>query len=133
MRVFLDTNILYTLYRVYIRNDRSLTHSSLRNSEEQLITSTHIIFELESICGRDRTRLPIDHIVNFLSYMNILIHKSNERDNIYRICVYDPDDLHVIQDCIQSHSSLLLTHNIRDFNRPSIALYGVNVVNHLPS
>jgi len=132
MRVFLDTNIIYKLYRAYIANQWRLWFSSIKDSGYELVISTTIVAELETVCQRKKTLLPINHIPQFLSYMEIWIMSSWQIDHLYASYVYDQKDIHVVQDAVWSKSKAILTHNLKDFNIAVIEdKLGIKIIVHL--
>ncbi|MFO0751882.1 MAG: putative toxin-antitoxin system toxin component, PIN family [Thermodesulfovibrionales bacterium] len=114
-RIILDTNVLYAgLY-----SSQGASFKVLRAIEEgklQTVLSTTLLFEYEDILKRNQATLGLstNEIENILDYFCM----RSEHQKIYflwRSCLIDPKDDHLLELAVASGTKLIVTHNTKDF------------------
>ena len=114
-RIILDTNVLYAgLY-----SSRGASFKILQAIEEgklKMVLSTTLLFEYEDILKRNQVDLGLSNqeIEKVLDYFCM----KSEHQKIYflwRPCLPDPKDDHLLELAIASRTKLIVTHNTKDF------------------
>jgi putative PIN family toxin of toxin-antitoxin system len=114
-RIVLDTSVLYAgLY-----SSKGASFRVLRAIEEgklQIVISTTLLFEYEDILKRNQALLGLSdqEIEKILDYFCM----QSEHQKIYflwRPCLPDPKDDHLLELAIASGTKLIVTHNTKDF------------------
>ncbi|MFN8005431.1 MAG: putative toxin-antitoxin system toxin component, PIN family [Terriglobia bacterium] len=114
-RIILDTNVLYAgLY-----SSQGASFKVLRAIEEgklQTVLSTTLLFEYEDILKRNQATLGLstNEIEKILDYFCM----RSEHQKIYflwRSCLIDPKDDHLLELAVASGTKLIVTHNTKDF------------------
>lgn len=126
IKIVLDTNVLYAgLY-----SSKGASYSVLQSIEKgriSIVLSTTLLFEYEDILRRNKailglTNREIDKILdNFC--------KLSEYHKIYflwRPCLSDPQDDHILELAVASGTETIVTHNIKDFK--AINKFGVKAI-----
>jgi putative PIN family toxin of toxin-antitoxin system len=115
IRAIIDTNVLYAgLY-----SSLGASYQVLRAIEQdqiRIVLSTTLVFEYEDVLKRDPDVLGLtDHAIEAL--LDDLCHRS-EHQAIYflwRPCLSDPKDDHIVELAVASETPLIITHNVKDF------------------
>lgn len=115
MRIILDTNVLYAgLY-----SSEGASYQVLRAIERghvQIILSTTLLFEYEEILNRKQAELGLsDQQID--AVLDNLCHLSDHQQIYYlwRTFLPDPKDDHILEVAVASHTTCIVTHNIKDF------------------
>ena len=136
MRIILcDTNKIFRLFIHFIR--WNLTRSWLRDicvsKKYDVYISAYILDELaENIYEKEQYAVNHEDIESFLRYMNIQICPSTPL--MWKIMYYvsDFDDAQILQDAIWLWADILLTNNLKDFNRVKIKVaFGIDVIDRI--
>ncbi len=124
-RIILDTNVLFA----GLCSARGASYQVLRAVETggvRIVLSTALLFEYEEVLGRDKRRLKlsqeaIDRLLDALC-------RISEHQKVYflwRPCLTDPKDDHLLELAVASQADGIVTHNIRHFREA--ASLGVRV------
>jgi len=125
VKVILDTNVLYAgLY-----SSLGASYQILRAIEQnriRLVLSTTLVFEYEEVLKREPgifnlTELQVDAL------LDDLCHRSAHQTIhfLWRPCLSDPKDDHILELAVASETRQIITHNIRDFKKA--AEFGVQI------
>jgi putative PIN family toxin of toxin-antitoxin system len=114
-RIVLDTNVLYAGFY----SSKGASFKVLRAIEEgklQIVISTTLLFEYEDILKRNQVILGLSNheIEETLDYVCM----QSEHQKIYflwRPCLPDPKDDHLLELAVASGTKLIVTHNTKDF------------------
>ena len=114
-RIILDTNVLYA----GLFSSKGASFKVLQAIEEgrvQIVISTTLLFEYEDILKRNQLILDLSNqeIEKILDYFCM----QSEHQKIYflwRPCLPDPKDDHLLELAIASGTKLIVTHNTKDF------------------
>lgn len=114
-RIVLDTNVLYAGFY----SSKGASFKVLRAIEEgkfQMVISTTLLFEYEDIPKRSQVILGLSNheIEEILDYVCM----QSEHQKIYflwRPCLPDPKDDHLLELAVASATKLIVTHNTKDF------------------
>ena len=126
VKIILDTNVLYSgLY-----SSLGASYKILRAIEEKtvkIVISTTLLFEYEDVLKRKQADLGIGNqdIENILDNLCDL----SEFQKIYflwRPCLQNPKDDHVLEVAIASQTNTIMTHNIKDFK--NIDTFGIGAI-----
>jgi putative PIN family toxin of toxin-antitoxin system len=126
VKIILDTNVLYSgLY-----SSLGASYKILRAIEEKtvkIVISTTLLFEYEDVLKRKQADLGIGNqdIENILDNLCDL----SEFQKIYflwRPCLQNPKDDHVLEVAIASQTNTIVTHNIKDFK--NIDTFGIRAI-----
>jgi putative PIN family toxin of toxin-antitoxin system len=115
VRIILDTNVLYAgLYSSRGASFRVL--QAIEKGELKVVISTTLLFEYEDILKRNQVVLGLTNqeIENILDYLCM----QSEHQKIYflwRPCLVDPKDDHLLELAIASRTKVIVTHNAKDF------------------
>ena len=114
-RIILDTNVLYSgLYSSQGASFQIL--SAIEKNKIKPILSTALLFEYEEILNSNLQTLGLSarKIKKILDYFCL----KSEHQNIYflwRPCLTDPKDDHVLELAVASGAEFIVTHNTKDF------------------
>ena len=114
-RIVLDTNVLYAgLYSSKGASFRVL--QAIEEGKLQIVMSTTLLFEYEDILKRNQVILGLSdqEIEKILDYFCM----QSEHHKIYflwRPCLPDPKDDHLLELAIASETKLIVSHNTKDF------------------
>ncbi len=114
-RIILDTNVLYA----GLFSSKGASFKVLQAIEEgrvQIVISTTLLFEYEDILKRNQLILDLSNqeIEKILDFFCM----QSEHQKIYflwRPCLPDPKDDHLLELAIASGTKLIVTHNTKDF------------------
>ena len=126
IRIVLDTNVLYSgLY-----SSEGASHQILRAIEQRRITfvlSTTLLLEYEDILRRKQDELKLsDRAINDL--LNSLCDLSEHQKiwYLWRPCLSDPKDDHVLELAVAARTKFIVSHNVRDFSQAK--QFGITVM-----
>ena len=114
-RIILDTNVLYA----GLFSSKGASFQVLRAIQEgklKMVISTTLLFEYEDILKKNQVDLGLSNleIEKILDYFCM----KSDHQKIYflwRPCLPDPKDDHLLELAIASGTKLLVTHNTKDF------------------
>lgn len=115
IRIILDTNVLYAgLYSADGASYQVLR--AIERGQVRIVLSTTLLFEYEEILTRKQAELGLtdQHIEAILDNLCQL----GDHQNIYylwRPCLSDPKDDHVLEVAVASQTTRIVTHNLKDF------------------
>jgi putative PIN family toxin of toxin-antitoxin system len=125
LRIILDTNVLYAgLYSA-----RGASYRVLRAIEAggiRMALSTALLFEYEDVLRRDRDTLKLSE--RGIDALLDALCQISEHQKVYflwRPCLADPKDDHILELAVASGADRIVTHNIRHFEQA--ASLGVKV------
>jgi putative PIN family toxin of toxin-antitoxin system len=129
LRVVLDTSVIVSA----LRNSEGASFMLLRYVTTGQLTpciSTALFFEYEAVLKRPEQQLvhkftPAE-IDEFLAGLAGTFHPVDINLRV-RPILSDADDEMVLEVCLNSNASYLVTHNVRDF-APAVTKYGLKVV-----
>lgn len=125
-RVVLDTNVLFAgLY-----SSRGASYQVLQIIEQGLVhvsLSTALLFEYEDVLKRNKALLKltvreIEHVLDVLC----AVSEHYAIFFLWRPYLPDPKDDHILELAVASHTSTIVTHNVKDFR--SIHQFGVRAI-----
>ena len=132
--ILFDTNILYGLYRNFVRGEK-LTSSLIPISyKHQFFVSSYIISELLQKIGEKENHVTSrKEFEQFRSIILFEIVESDPLDERIHKFVFDINDAQILQDAIDIDADILLTNNLKDFKIDLIEeTFGILVTNRLP-
>jgi len=114
-RIILDTNVLYA----GLFSSKGASFQVLRAIQEgklKMVISTTLLFEYEDILKKNQVDLGLSNleIEKILDYFCM----KSDHQKIYflwRPCLPDPKDDHLLELAMASGTKLLVTHNTKDF------------------
>lgn len=115
LRIILDTNVLYAgLYSSEGASFKIL--EAIEEGRLRTVLSTTLLFEYEDILKRNQATLGLSNneIEKILDYFCL----RSEHQKIYflwRPCLPDPKDDHLLELAVASGARLIVTHNTKDF------------------
>lgn len=115
IKVILDTNVLYAgLY-----SSLGASYQILRAIEQnriRLVLSTTLVFEYEDVLKRDPSILNLTEF-QIDALLDDLCHRSDHQTIhfLWRPCLSDPKDDHILELAVASETRQIITHNVRDF------------------
>jgi putative PIN family toxin of toxin-antitoxin system len=115
MKIVLDTNVLYS--GLYSSNGASFKIlQAIAADKLKTVLSIPLLFEYEDILKRNQAELglSVQEIEKALNYFCL----KSEHQKIYflwRPCLPDPKDDHLLELAVASRTKFIITHNIRDF------------------
>lgn len=115
IRIILDTNVLYAgLYSADGASYQVLR--AIERDQVRIVLSTTLLFEYEEVLTRKQAELGLtDHHIEVL--LDNLC-QLGDHQNIYylwRPCLSDPKDDHVLEVAVASQTTRIVTHNLKDF------------------
>lgn len=115
LRIILDTNVLYAgLY-----SSEGASYQVLRAIERgqvQIIVSTTLLFEYEEILYRKQGELGLsDQQIEAVLDNLCALGDHQKIYYLWRTFLPDPKDDHILEVAIASHTPIIVTHNIKDF------------------
>mgnify|MGYP006449624607 CR=1 FL=1 len=126
MKAIIDTNVLYSgLY-----SSLGASYQVLRAIEQnqiRIVLSTTLIFEYEDVLKRDPDVLNLtDQTIDAL--LDDLCSRGDHQAIyfLWRPCLSDPKDDHILELAVASETPLIITHNIKDFKKA--AAFGVRIL-----
>lgn len=125
-RVVLDTNVLFSgLY-----SSKGASYQVLRAVEDGrviIILSTTLLLEYEDILRRSQDDLRLtDRAIQELLNSLCDISEHQKIWFLWRPCLADPKDDHVLELAVAARTELIVTHNVRDFSEAK--QFGINVI-----
>lgn len=125
MRIVLDTNVLYAgLYSA-----RGASYRVLRAVEARtirIVLSTALLFEYEDVLKRDKGVLKLSE--QTIEALLDEICRISEHQKVYflwRPCLVDPKDDHLLELALASGAHCIVTHNLKHFE--AAASLGVKI------
>ena len=116
-RVIIDTNVLYAgLYSSRGASYRVL--QAIERGQIGIVLSTTLLFEYEDILKRHQSALglsdsEIDEILD-----DLCMRSDHQKIRfLWRPCLSDPKDDHILELAVASGIATIVTHNIRDFEK----------------
>lgn len=115
VKIVLDTNVLFAgLYSSQGASFKIL--QAIEQEKLSIVLSTTLLFEYEDILKRNQAVLSLsnDEIEKILDYLCL----QSEHQKIYflwRPRLPDPKDDHLLELAVASGTTIIVTHNIRDF------------------
>ena len=115
LRIVLDTNVLYAgLYSA-----RGASFQVLRAIEAgkvRIVLSTALLFEYEDVLKRDKRVLKLsDRAIDALLDTLCQISEQQKVYFLWRPCLADPKDDHLLELAVASGADGIVTHNTRHF------------------
>ncbi|MBI3582494.1 MAG: putative toxin-antitoxin system toxin component, PIN family, partial [Nitrospinae bacterium] len=123
IRIILDTNVLYAgLYSSKGASFRVL--QAIEKGKLKLVISTTLLFEYEDILKRNRAVLGLSdrEIEKLLDSFCLLSHYQKVHF-LWRPCLSDPNDDHLLELSVASGTRLIVTHNTKDFK--DVSKFGI--------
>ncbi len=115
LRIILDTNVLYSgLYSADGASYQVLR--AIERGRVRIVLSTTLLFEYEEILRRKQAELGLaDQQIDAI--LDNLCHVSDHQNIYYlwRPCLSDPKDDHVLEVAVASQTTRIVTHNLKDF------------------
>ena len=125
-KVIIDTNVLYAgLY-----SSLGASHQVLRAIEQdriRIVLSTTLVFEYEEVLKRDPDVLNLtDQKIETL--LDDLCRRGDHQSIyfLWRPCLSDPKDDHILELAVASETPSIITHNVRDFK--TATAFGVQIL-----
>ncbi len=125
-RIILDTNVLYAgLYSSKGPSFKVL--QAIEKERLKMVLSTTLLFEYEDILKRKQTvlGLSVEEIEKLLDYL-CLQSEHQQIHFLWRPCLSDPNDDHLLELAVASGTSLIVTYNTHDFK--GISGFGVRSI-----
>jgi putative PIN family toxin of toxin-antitoxin system len=112
----LDTNVLYAgLY-----SSQGASHQIIRAVEEErtkIVLSTTLLLEYEDILKRKQSELKLsDRAINEILNSLCAISDHQKIWFLWRPCLSDPKDDHVLELAVAAGAGCIVTHNIKDYH-----------------
>lgn len=126
IRIILDTNVLYAgLYSSKGASFKVL--QAIKKEEIKTVISTTLLFEYEDILMRNQAVLGLsdEEIERLLDYF-CLQSEHQKIHFLWRPYLHDPNDDHILELAVASGTSLIVTHNAKDFK--GVAEFGVRSI-----
>ncbi|MCA9471370.1 MAG: putative toxin-antitoxin system toxin component, PIN family [Nitrospirales bacterium] len=126
IEVVLDTNVLHAgLY-----SSRGGSYRILQLVEQGVVKlnlSTTLLFEYEEVLKRHTTmlRLTGDDIEQLLNYL-CQVSTHHRISYLWRPCLKDPKDDHILELAVAAKAPLIVTHNVKDFHEST--QFGIRAV-----
>lgn len=115
IKIVLDTNVLYSgLYSSRGASFKIL--QAIAEGKLKTVLSTPLLFEYEDVLKRNQSELGLSFL-EIEKTLNWFCLKS-EHQKIYflwRPCLPDPKDDHLLELAVASRTGVIITHNIKDF------------------
>ena len=117
IKAIIDTNVLYAgLY-----SSLGASYKILRAIDQhqiRLVLSTTLVFEYEEVLKRDPKALNLT-VLKIDALLDDLCHRSDHQAIyfLWRPCLSDPKDDHILELAVASETPLIITHNVRDFKK----------------
>lgn len=125
IKAIIDTNVLFAgLY-----SSLGASYQILRAIEQnriRLVLSTTLVFEYEEVLKRDPEILNLTE-QQIDALLDDLCHRSDHQAIyfLWRPCLSDPKDDHVLELAVASETPQIITHNVRDFKKATA--FGVRI------
>lgn len=126
IRIILDTNVLYSgLYSSGSASFKVL--QAIEKDKVKTVISTTLLFEYEDILKRNQAVLGLsdEEIEGLLDYF-CLQSEHQKIHYLWRPCLSDPNDDHLLELAVASGTNLIVTHNTKDFR--GAAKFGVKSI-----
>jgi putative PIN family toxin of toxin-antitoxin system len=126
VRIILDTNVLYS--GLYSSNGASFrVLQAIDKNRVKMVLSTTLLFEYEDVLKRELSILGLsDRDVDKLLDYLCLQAEHQKIHFLWRPRLPDPKDDHILELAVASQTSLIVTHNIKDFRGSE--LFGVRSI-----
>ena len=122
----MDTNVLYAgLY-----SSQGASHQILRAIEDRrlkIVLSTTLLLEYEDVLRRNQEELKLSN--RAISGLLDSLCDLSEHQQIWflwRPCLPDPKDDHVLELAVAARTEFIVSHNVRDFNEAK--RFGINAI-----
>ncbi|NKB65777.1 MAG: putative toxin-antitoxin system toxin component, PIN family [Candidatus Latescibacteria bacterium] len=126
IKAVIDTNVLYAgLY-----SSLGASYQILRAIEQnkiRIVLSTTLVFEYEDVLKRDPEALDLtDQTIEAL--LDDLCSRSDHQAIyfLWRPCLSDPKDDHILELAVASETPLIITHNVKDFKKATA--FGIQIL-----
>ena len=126
IEAIIDTNVLYAgLY-----SSSGASYQVLRALEQgrlRSVLSTTLVFEYEEVLKRKADVLGLTN-QDIEALLDDLCHRSNHRaiHFLWRPCLPDPKDDHILELAVASEKAIIATHNVKHFKNATE--FGVRVL-----
>jgi putative PIN family toxin of toxin-antitoxin system len=115
LRIVMDTNVLYAgLY-----SSRGAAHALLRAIDRgavRTVLSTALLFEYEEVVRRNQAELGLsDQDIEELLDALCLVSEHQKVYFLWRPCLPDPKDDHLLELAVASRADGIVTYNLRHF------------------
>jgi putative PIN family toxin of toxin-antitoxin system len=115
IKIVLDTNVLYSgLYSSRGASFKIL--QAIAENKLKTVLSTPLLFEYEDVLKRNQSELELS-IQEIEKTLNWFCLKSQHQKIyfLWRPCLPDPKDDHLLELAVASRTGFIITHNIKDF------------------
>ena len=117
IKVILDTNVLYAgLYSALGASYQIMR--AVERGQIYLVLSTTLVFEYEEVLKRNPNKLNLTEqkIEDLLD--DLCLRSDHQAIHfLWRPCLSDPKDDHILELAVASQTSIIITHNVRDFKK----------------
>ena len=113
--IILDTNVLYAgLYSADGASYQVLR--AIERGQVRIVVSTTLLFEYENVLYRKQAELGLSDQDIEAVLDNLCDVGDHQRIYfLWRPCLSDPKDDHVLEVAVASHTPTIVTHNMKDF------------------
>lgn len=126
IEAIIDTNVLYAgLYSSLGASYQVL--QALEQGRLRSVLSTTLVFEYEEVLKRKADVLGLTE-QDIEALLDDLCHRSDHRviHFLWRPCLSDPKDDHILELAVASEKAIIATHNVKDFKNATA--FGVRVL-----
>ena len=126
IEAIIDTNVLYAgLYSSLGASYQVL--QALEQGRLRSVLSTTLVFEYEEVLKRKADVLGLTE-QDIEALLDDLCHRSDHRviHFLWRPCLSDPKDDHILELAVASEKAIIATHNVKDFENATA--FGVRVL-----
>ena len=126
VKAVIDTNVLY----VGLYSSKGASYKVLRALEQgriRSVLSTTLVFEYEEVLKRDPDALGLTE-QEIEALLDDLCSRSDHQAVyfLWRPCLSDPKDDHILELAVASKTPVIVTHNIKDFKKA--VGFGIRVI-----
>jgi putative PIN family toxin of toxin-antitoxin system len=125
LRIVMDTNVLYA----GLRSSRGASYALLRAIDKgavRIVLSTALLFEYEDVVRRNQVALGLsDQDIEELLDSLCRVSEHQKVYFLWRPCLPDVKDDHILELAIASGADSIVTHNVRHFE--GAAQFGMKV------
>ena len=126
IEAIIDTNVLYAgLYSSLGASYQVL--QALEQGQIRSVLSTTLVFEYEEVLKRKADVLGLTE-QDIEALLDDLCHRSEHRVIyfLWRPCLSDPKDDHILELAVASETAVIATHNVKHFK--NVTAFGVRVL-----
>jgi putative PIN family toxin of toxin-antitoxin system len=115
VRIILDTNVLYAgLYSADGASYQVLR--AIERGQVRIVVSPTLLFEYEDVLYRKQSELGLsDHDIDMVLDNLCDVGDHQRIYFLWRPFLPDPKDDHLLEVAVASHTSSIVTHNLKDF------------------